>query len=57
MANVSRSEKSVDLPPKGSRNADPITDAPGSHPIENRHCPPQWQVPRAAWRLARLPVR
>jgi len=27
-------EKSVDLPPKGSRNPDPITDAPGSHPIE-----------------------
>ncbi len=24
----------MDLPPKGSRNADPITDAPGSHPIE-----------------------
>ena len=27
-------EKSVDLPPKGDRNPDPITDAPGSHPIE-----------------------
>jgi uncharacterized protein (TIGR02271 family) len=27
-------EKSVDLPPYGSRNPDPITDAPGSHPIE-----------------------
>ncbi len=27
-------EKKVDLPPKGSRNPDPITDAPGSHPIE-----------------------
>ncbi len=27
-------EKSVDLPPRGARNADPITDAPGSHPIE-----------------------
>jgi len=27
-------EKSVDLPPKGPRNADPITDAPGAHPIE-----------------------
>lgn len=27
-------EKSVDLPPSGSRNPDPITDAPGSHPIE-----------------------
>jgi uncharacterized protein (TIGR02271 family) len=27
-------EKSVDLPPKGPRNADPITDAAGSHPIE-----------------------
>ena len=28
------SEKTVDLPPTGSRNPDPITDAPGSHPIE-----------------------
>ncbi len=27
-------EKKVDLPPSGDRNADPITDAPGSHPIE-----------------------
>src|SRR6187402_1902777 len=27
-------EKTVDLPPYGSRNADPLTDAPGSHPIE-----------------------
>jgi hypothetical protein len=27
-------EKKVDLPPRGNRNADPITDAPGSHPIE-----------------------
>lgn len=27
-------EKSVDLPPYGSRNPDPITDSPGSHPIE-----------------------
>jgi hypothetical protein len=27
-------EKKIDLPPKGSRNPDPITDAPGSHPIE-----------------------
>ena len=27
-------EKKVDLPPGGSRNPDPITDAPGSHPIE-----------------------
>lgn len=26
--------KKVDLPPTGSRNPDPITDAPGSHPIE-----------------------
>ncbi len=26
--------KKVDLPPKGSRNPDPITDASGSHPIE-----------------------
>ena len=27
-------EKKVDLPPKGNRNPDPITHAPGSHPIE-----------------------
>ena len=27
-------EKKVDLPPLGRRNADPITDEPGSHPIE-----------------------
>jgi hypothetical protein len=27
-------EKTVDLPPTGRRNADPFTDAPGSHPIE-----------------------
>jgi hypothetical protein len=27
-------EKTVDLPPYGPRNADPITNAPGSHPIE-----------------------
>ena len=31
--NVSPAKK-VDLPPRGSRNADPITDAPGAHPIE-----------------------
>ncbi len=27
-------EKSADLPPYGPRNPDPITDSPGSHPIE-----------------------
>ena len=27
-------EKTVDLPPYGPRNADPVTDAPGSHPFE-----------------------
>jgi hypothetical protein len=27
-------EKKIDLPPRGSRNADPITDEPGAHPIE-----------------------
>src|SRR5687768_2930547 len=27
-------EKTVDLPPKGSRNPDPITDSAGAHPIE-----------------------
>lgn len=34
MATRKDPEKSVDLPPSGSRNPDPITDAPGSHPIE-----------------------
>jgi uncharacterized protein (TIGR02271 family) len=32
--NKKNPEKSVDVPPTGSRNPDPITDAPGSHPIE-----------------------
>jgi hypothetical protein len=27
-------EKKVDLPPKGNRNPDPLTDEPGAHPIE-----------------------
>ncbi len=27
-------KKSVDLPPYGPRNPDPVTDTPGSHPIE-----------------------
>jgi uncharacterized protein (TIGR02271 family) len=27
-------KKKVDLPPKGPRNADPLTDAAGAHPIE-----------------------
>jgi uncharacterized protein (TIGR02271 family) len=27
-------KKKVDLPPTGPRNADPLTDAPGAHPIE-----------------------
>ncbi|HEX4609151.1 MAG TPA: hypothetical protein VH092_13180 [Urbifossiella sp.] len=27
-------EKTIDLPPYGSRNADPLTDHPGAHPIE-----------------------
>jgi len=27
-------EKTVDVPPYGSRNPDPITDSPGSHPVE-----------------------
>src|SRR5271156_1779829 len=34
MATQINSEKKVDLPPRGGRNADPITDEPGSHPIE-----------------------
>jgi hypothetical protein len=31
---VDTREKKADLPPKGSRNPDPITDEPGVHPIE-----------------------
>src|SRR3982750_2902361 len=27
-------KKTVDLPPEGRRNPDPVTDQPGSHPIE-----------------------
>ena len=32
--NTKDPEKTIDLPPHGSRNPDPITDSPGSHPIE-----------------------
>jgi hypothetical protein len=34
MASDLKSEKKIDLPPRGDRNADPITDEPGAHPIE-----------------------
>ncbi len=34
MATKINPEKKIDLPPTGRRNADPITDEPGSHPIE-----------------------
>jgi hypothetical protein len=34
MANQKKKEKSVDVPPTGARNPDPMTDAPGSHPVE-----------------------
>ena len=34
MSTTVNPEKKVDLPPRGNRNADPITDEPGSHPIE-----------------------
>jgi hypothetical protein len=34
MTSNSNPEKKVDLPPKGRRNADPISNAPGAHPIE-----------------------
>jgi hypothetical protein len=34
MASTLKPEKKIDLPPRGDRNADPITDEPGSHPIE-----------------------
>jgi hypothetical protein len=31
---VNAPEKKADLPPRGARNSDPITNQPGSHPIE-----------------------
>ena len=34
MASKTDVEKKIDVPPKGSRNPDPITNAPGSHPVE-----------------------
>jgi uncharacterized protein (TIGR02271 family) len=34
MASKKNPEKTVDVPPEGSRNPDPITDQPGSHPVE-----------------------
>jgi hypothetical protein len=34
MTTKTSTNKKIDLPPRGMRNADPITDAPGSHPIE-----------------------
>ncbi len=34
MASSSNPAKKVDLPPRGNRNADPISDEPGAHPIE-----------------------
>src|SRR5262245_35636209 len=34
MADPRNPEKSVDVPPRGDRNPDPITGAAGSHPIE-----------------------
>ena len=34
MPNKKQAAKKVDLPPKGDRNADPITNAAGAHPIE-----------------------
>jgi len=34
MTTPNQPHKTVDLPPKGDRNADPITDTAGAHPIE-----------------------
>jgi hypothetical protein len=34
MVTALSSEKKIDLPPWGDRNADPITNEPGAHPIE-----------------------
>jgi hypothetical protein len=34
MATKTNPQKIVDLPPKGDRNPDPISNEPGSHPIE-----------------------
>lgn len=44
-------EKAIDLPPYGSRNPDPITDTPGSHPIETG-IGAVLAGRRAAWRSA-----
>ena len=33
-ATKTKPTKSVDLPPYGPSNPDPLTDSPGSHPIE-----------------------
>ena len=49
---VNTREKKIDLPPKGNRNADPITDAPGrtpSKPGSERRSP----GPPAVWPSAR----
>ena len=34
METTAKPEKKIDLPPRGDRNADPITNEAGSHPIE-----------------------
>jgi hypothetical protein len=34
MAATFTHQKKINLPPRGARNADPITDEPGAHPIE-----------------------
>jgi hypothetical protein len=34
MTTAANPEKKIDLPPRGTRNADPITNEPGAHPIE-----------------------
>jgi hypothetical protein len=34
MATKTSPDKRIDLPPRGNRNADPITDEAGAHPIE-----------------------
>ena len=46
MADPLNREKKIDLPPKGDRNADPITNAP-ERIRSKRGSEPQPQVPRA----------
>ena len=52
MATHTIPEKKIDLPPTGSRNPDPITDASGRIPSRLASEPP-WSGPPAGWPSAR----